>query len=391
MGFVKSDWMEAQDQGWCAVDKRVCARCVNDTALKDALKSQACSGRCDYCGRRGRVVPVEVLQEAVYATVWTYYHEPTDAGVPWDGGFIIDPIEIDEVFSELGFDGHSELLSDIIGADMGNGWVAAADGHWASAHEHEVLLSSWSSFEDVIKHKTRFHFGQAGETFTAGPQEIEPGRMLGVLGERLRPYIRPIEAGTVAYRVRVRGLTETWKPCASELGAPPPDVARAGRMNPAGIPYLYMAFDIATALRESGVSSETIGDVFVASFEVVETLWVIDLTRLKKPPSVFDVDRKREREEALFAHGFVDAISKPVTKNGREHIEYVPSQVVCEYLAQVFSPGSGVMLGGIVFPSSVHANGKNLVVFPSDRGLDQSFNGVKFRRAVVTKRRCVSK
>ena len=139
-------------------------------------------------------------------------------------------------------------------------------------------------------------------------------------------------------------------------------------------------------MRETGVSSQTVGDMFVASFEVVEPLLVVDLTRLPKPPSVFDVARKREREEALFAHGFVNAISKPVTKNGREHIEYVPSQVVCEYLAQAFRPG-GVMLGGLVFPSSVHENGNNLVVFPSDRGPDQSFNSVEFRRAVRTKRR----
>lgn len=387
MGLVKSDWMEAQEQGWRAVGKHVCTRCVVDTALKEVLESRAWPGRCDYCGRRGRVASVEALQEAVYATVWTYYHEPTDAGVPWDGGFIINPIEIDQVLYELGLEGHSDLLADIVDADMGNGWVAAANGHWATAHEHEVLLSSWSSFEEVIKHKTRFHFGQIGEASTAGPQEIEPGRMLGVLGERLRPYICALEVGTVVYRVRIRSTKETWKPCASELGAPPPDVARAGRMNPAGIPYLYMAFDMDTALREAGVSSQTVGDVFVASFEVVAPLMVIDLTRLPKPPSVFDVARKHEREGALFARGFVNAISRPVTKNGREHIEYVPSQVVCEYLAQVFRPEEGVRLGGLVFPSSVHENGKNLVVFPSDRGPDQAFNGVEFRRAVKSKRR----
>lgn len=53
MGLVKSDWMEAQERGWCVIDKHVCTRCVGDTALKEVLKSQARSGRCDYCGRRG--------------------------------------------------------------------------------------------------------------------------------------------------------------------------------------------------------------------------------------------------------------------------------------------------------------------------------------------------
>jgi len=58
----------------------------------------------------------------------------------------------------------------------------------------------------------------------------------------------------------------------------------------------------------------------------------------------------------------------------------VPSQVVCEYLAQVFEPTPGTRLGGLVYPSAVHPGGKNLVVFPDDRYLE-TFNGVTFIRA----------
>jgi RES domain-containing protein len=386
MGLVKSDWMEAEERGWSSVDKLVCSRCVNDVALKQVLRPQARPAKCDYCNRRGNATPVEVLQEALYSTALTYYHEPTDAGVPWDGGFVIDPIDIEQVFYELGFDGHQGLIADIIDADMGSCWVAASEGHWASSHEHEVMLDSWLSFSDVIKHKTRFHFGAIGETSTAGPRDIEPARMLRVLGERLQPYIRLLAKGTLVYRVRTRGKKESWKPEADELGAPPPEKARAGRMNPAGIPYLYTAFDTETALRETRVAWAAAEAVFMATFELTESLLVIDLTRLLAPPSVFDLERKNEREKVLFAQGFVNAISKPVSKNGQEHIEYVPSQVVCEYLAQIFKPSRGPMLGGLIFPSSVHDDGRNLVVFPSERGLEQSFHGVEFRSAVRARR-----
>src|SRR3546814_6928580 len=149
MGLVKTDWMEAEERGWSGVDKVVCSGCVDDSALKRVVRDAARSGRCDYCGNRRKVAAVEALQEAVYAAVWTYYHEPTDAGVPWDRGFVIDPIDIEEVFYGLGFDGHPDLIADIVAADMGNGWVGAADGHWASAHAHEVMLGSWASFVEV--------------------------------------------------------------------------------------------------------------------------------------------------------------------------------------------------------------------------------------------------
>ena len=38
--------------------------------------------------------------EAVYDTVHTYYGEPTDAGVPYDDGFIVPAIDIVEVLGE---------------------------------------------------------------------------------------------------------------------------------------------------------------------------------------------------------------------------------------------------------------------------------------------------
>src|SRR3546814_17687795 len=93
---------------------------------------------------------------------------------------------------------------------MGNGWVAAADGHWASAHDHEVMLGSWASFVEAIKHKTRFHFGSVGEISTAGAQDVEPRPMLGVLGNRLRPYVPQVPEGTPVFRARLTARRDAW-------------------------------------------------------------------------------------------------------------------------------------------------------------------------------------
>ncbi|ASF45484.1 RES family NAD+ phosphorylase [Methylovulum psychrotolerans] len=71
-------------------------------------------------------------------------------------------------------------------------------------------------------------------------------------------------------------------------------------------------------------------------------------------------------------------ISKPVTKDGSEHIEYVPSQVVSEYFALVFQPAKGKNLDGILYPSSVHSGGRNLVLFPSERTFEPIFDQVGF-------------
>jgi len=59
------------------------------------------------------------------------------------------------------------------------------------------------------------------------------------------------EEGTVLYRARVhddRTRTERFNP--SEVGAPPPNKAKAGRANRDGEPVLYLATNKSTALAE---------------------------------------------------------------------------------------------------------------------------------------------
>src|SRR3546814_20852500 len=118
--------------------------------------------------------------------------------------------------------------------------------------------------------------------------------MLGVLGNRLRPYVRQVPEGTRVFRARMKERGDAWSPCAKELGAPPFDKARAGRMNPAGIPYLYVAFDTKTALREIGESTAKTEATFMATFKLHEQ-WLVDaLTTFPPPPTGFDVETHEE-------------------------------------------------------------------------------------------------
>ena len=55
----------------------------------------------------------------------------------------------------------------------------------------------------------------------------------------------------------------------------------------------------------------------------------------------------------------------PVRKDGMEHVEYVPSQVVCEFFAQVFGrKDDGRPVDGIAYRSAVVPDGQNVVLFP---------------------------
>jgi RES domain-containing protein len=159
------------------------------------------------------------------------------------------------------------------------------------------------------------------------------------------------------------------------MGAPP--TPSSGRMNPAGISYLYTSFDAETALHEVAAHKRITDRIYVACFTLTSSIQVVDLTKLPLPPQFLKSTKNKIVKIGSSRRNSADKISTPVTKNGQEHIEYVPSQVVCEYLAQVFEPHSGGVLAGLIYPSAEYDGGRNLVVFPSNRGWDLEFQGAR--------------
>jgi RES domain-containing protein len=384
MGSVKSMMMEAEERGWNEPDGHVCAKCVEDPFLKQLIGKNLNSRQCDYCGRKTRkysAAPVESLMEVIAETFFHYFNEPTQAGVPYEGGFLIESTDTKDAMESLPFACHDRLFEDIADAFINDSWVRTADGHWASSHPHEILSDSWNSFVSAVKHEVRFFFQHSNTSSAAGPQEFAPRHVLPAIGgvAKQLKLIRNLDKGTNLYRVRERYGQTAWPLDAAHMGPPPSDAARAGRMNPAGISYLYVAFEEQTAFAETMSSPPCLAGV--ACFETARILRVLDLTDLPAMPSIFDSARRSEREGIIFLRRFVAEISRPVRKDGQEHIDYVPSQVVSEYFALVFKAGRNKLLDGVIYPSAVRPGGRNLVLFPTERGFGRKFNQVVFKQA----------
>ena len=76
-------------------------------------------------------------------------------------------------------------------------------------------------------------------------------------------------------------------------------------------------------------------------------------------PSLFDVGRREKYSLVKFLDHFIDAVTRPVVPDGREHIEYAPTQVMTEYLRWVPTR----QIDGIAFPSSRSTDGAASFVF----------------------------
>lgn len=375
---INDEWLTQEEKGWSSPKKWICRHCVGgDTYLRRLVRVNYTTHTCSYCSTKRKAAPLSALMNAVLIGVKYYYNDEANAGCPYDSNFSIKYISSDEalrnVLESQGLEWSDALITDVAQSFINTGWVDAPDGDWMGSYHHERLYWSWTSFAHAVKHRSRFHFHFYRKVQHYGDDVLKVHEMLPFLGQLIKRHrmVKSLPAGTVLYRVR----HGAHPPTSAELGAPPSSSTKAGRMNPAGVPYLYLAFDEITALKETRVSHDQ--EVTVGQWSPLRDLRIIDLSHSPPIPSIFS-GKKSKYELIKFLGAFKAEISKPVPYDDSEHLEYIPTQVISEYLAQVFSTGAGKQLDGVIYASSVAERGKNLVVFPNYRETSISENEQPF-------------
>ena len=360
--------------------KFVCCDCIDEAFLKDLVYNHMNSLYCTFCGdRSGQEIAaplgevVEVIHRLFVRRAEAVKDEPK---LPPQSDQ--DPVRTVELLRSFG---------TAFGWTRNIGLLSYVARQFESAHKcmwwldksafEEVSIEptprermdiAWLGFAEIVTHKSRFNFLNAPNPYA--DEFPRPGQVLDEIGKlvKQRGLVTCLAKGERVYRARKRGLTDTWNPDDPvQLGAPPRDKASAGRMNAAGIPHLYVAFEEETALRETvSARAEPAVHVAVGTFETAQPLTVLDLTEsVPLRPSEFE-DAPAELDPMLhFLAHFASDICLPVSKDGSEHIEYAPTQVVSEYLSQVFEPcDAGSRLDGLMYRSAARYRGKNLVLFP---------------------------
>jgi len=329
--------------------------------------------------------------EQIGNAVFTWFDNPEEAGGLWDnedGNYYgIDAINTSEMLESISLECNENLFEEIAKSFVNDQWVETANGSIYGSHPHELMSYAWERFAQIVKYESRYFFQQAlsnieDEYQFALQENYNPANFLPTLGElaiKLRLFTT-LSISETLFRARPKKEGESFDLNAKELGAPPSQKACAGRMNPAGISYMYLAFEQDTALTEVRQSNGLL-QAAIARFETQREIHILDLTNLPEKPSIFDYQCHDELVGLLFIDEFVKEIIKPVEKNGGKYIEYVPSQVVSEFFALIFRLQNDKHLNGIKYPSAVRKDGYNLVLFPTERGYELLFNQVEFQEA----------
>ncbi len=353
----------------------VCPACINDGGVRSFIEGAAESNVCSYCGATSDepiAAPLEDVVDYMQACLYPHFEDPANS-LPYEsreGGYQ------GETFSTF------ELLVEVIGLDLPNDvndrlLDAIVDGMentlWSqtdpfSLSPVERLRFSWENFCELIKHRRRYFF--LGEK--RHDREIfDPAQTLKVIFSYAEDagLLVPLVKGTTLFRARHQPPESIYQ-TALDLGPPPTKKAiQTNRMSPPGIVMMYVAEDVETALAETANAP---GDFVVATFKTERDALILDLTELPRVMSIFeelpDSLEYDPRPRQIFLRDIAYDISKPIARDDRVHVEYVPTQIVTEYLRTVKSI-DGRPIEGIRFKSSRHGVGNSLVLFADQTNL----------------------
>lgn len=364
-------------------DKHVCSDCFGDECIKGFIESQAGALKCDYCGKESSepiAADIDEVIEYIRDCISTEWGDPDNEGVPVEDGQYVWPVKdsYELFYDEIQLDANPDVLEAVIEAFSDELWFKK------DYRTADPMLSGWALFVEEVKHHRRYFFSlDENERFSF---DILPSKFLDRLGKEISELelVRTLTTADTIYRVRIHDPDVTLS-TASELGPPPTELAvYPNRMSPAGIPMFYGSFDIDTAIQETYKPKKNRQAVAtIGKFKPLRKLIVLDLTSLPDIPSIFDEHRGYLRPTIMFLSAFVEELRKPVEKDDKAHIEYVPTQVFTEYIRHAYK-FDDIRFEGILYPSAISPSGVSCVLFvENDECCDEGATERKWKPYVL--------
>lgn len=334
-----------------------CEVCFSDKRIVDYIKQNGSKNNCDFCGERNVacINPLELQDLFVnLIDLYTPFKEINYIERNLSGS-LAELIQYEwNIFNNNLTKNDQNNLLDKIRNDKGNENFYSSSELWID-FKYDFLINSgvgyWSILSEKLKYHTRFIINQS----TNDEQQF-----FDLLNKSIELSKTILSEGCKIYRARIGSrkeknnkINQKYVPY-KEMGIPPRNKASAGRANPSGIPFLYLASDKKTALSE--VRPWKKAKVSIASFLTNQQLKIIDLTDIDdiKSPFEFQDNLKREIEKRYFIKNLSYKLAKPINPN-KSDIEYIPTQFITEYIKMK-------NYDGIKFKSAM-GPGNNIVLF----------------------------
>lgn len=377
--------MEAWDRGFSNVpEKSLCNLHIEETAIRLYINRSGIRGICDYCGLRRAIRPLEEVVAYVADGIGRFYTDPANfmSYESAEGGYLGNVYTMDEILQE-------QLELEIADNDLFDDFHGSFDQNkpWSNEfeyydHDAEIRLEHWAFFKEVVITKSRYLFSStdAFRTELYGLDAYSILHQVAHISKKLN-LIHTIPIGTTLYRCRQHRRNQPVG-TASQLTSPPNEHAvHPNRMSPAGVSMFYGAFEIGTSLSETiSVGNKKQRFYTVGKFQNADELLILDLSKCPVIPSIFEQRLWDRYYEIAFLNAFIHDFTKSIEKDGKEHIDYVPTQIVTEYFRYAYPRKGARRIDGVIYPSSKRRGSTACVLFMDH---DQSLEKLEFVEVAI--------
>lgn len=353
--------LRKDDRGAMA-EPNVCYKCVMDTFLGRQVQRMGISACCSLCDSKRKCIPLSEIVTRVEAILQHYICEG-EVDFCWGGNGPEQYQRGDTI---------DVWVSEVFGCDNIEPIVVAVCKELTS-YSDDVNYSrlpfmpndirfQWGEFQEGMKHGSRF-FNENAKAFLGWLFKGLDGYSASSAEHVVVRVMTPENAPPI-YRARTcmtqDSVSEITANPSRNLGAPPKHRAGEGRMNPAGVPAFYGAFERLTCIAE--LRPPVGGTVVSGEFRLSREVRVLDFRRLEvadlgRAPSFFDPKYFAKEGRRDFLRYLHDEITLPVLP-GLER-SYLTTQVIAEYLATHCAP----QIDGVIFKSVQQESGTNIVLF----------------------------
>lgn len=325
---------------------KVCPNCFNDIELKSFVSTNSNEKAiCDYCkGTETDIIDLGDLLD--FFTEFFNIFKCDDSGEPLD--YLINKDW--RIFSN--FDASNcvnGIITNILLAIKSD----ISNYNTLVVYKDEILdsLKFWEKLKEKLKWESRF---------LTDLQELKENRWEFYFSQN-KVELKNTDS---LYRARIHQDNQVDKFQLDEMGHPPDNVKVSdGRANPAGIPYLYLSKSKKTTLYETRVSY--LDDVSIGEFKVKdgEIISIVDFTAIQSAfaYTFTNYNNIDDFVKSVFLKKKIsDELSKPLRRYD-SILEYIPTQFICEYIRHITGAD------GILFASSLHKGGENVVLFNQNK------------------------
>ncbi len=207
--------------------------------------------------------------------------------------------------------------------------------------DHSIMRSySWNDFKHYLRNENRFHSRHIN---------------LEMLEETLKIFRLYIPDGEKFYRARLavdgKGFAR------KDMGAPPADLATAGRANSKGVSCLYLSNSRDVVVKE--IRAGAFDYVTIGTFKLRHGIKVLDLSSIThNSPFYRSTDKVEFCINEKHLRGMAEDLAKPMSSHDSE-LEYLPTQYIIAFAKYLG-------YDGVKYISTFDETAYNLALFDVD-------------------------